>query len=56
MDNDELVEEKIEQLLFENVKVDKNTLKVISSIANYLRIVFNQEALSIEINNQLLIV
>ena len=56
MDNGTLVEEKIDQLLFKNIKVDKNTLKEITSIGNYLRIVFNQEAISIEINNQLLIV
>ena len=56
MDTGELVEEKIEQLLFGNVKVDKNTLKDIVSLGNYLRIVFNQEAISVEINNQLLIV
>lgn len=56
MNSGELVEEKIEQLLFENIKIDKNSLNLITSIANYLRVALNQEAISVEINNQLLIV
>lgn len=56
MDSGELVEERIDQLVFENIHINKNTLKLITSIGDYLRIVFNQEAISIEINNQLLIV